>query len=162
MRAAVAHAERVQLMTRDDAAAALWAQIYPRLSTGRPSLFGAVTARAEAQVMRLALLYALADCAEAIEREHLEAALEVWRYCFDSAAYIFGTRLGDTTADRILEALRDAGAEGLRRWAISNVFDGHKSTAEIERALNLLATYGLAEKDLVETAGRPSERWRAC
>jgi hypothetical protein len=160
--AACRHAERMSLMTRDDAAAALWAQVYPRLSTGRPGLFGAVTARAEAQVMRLALLYALADCAEAIERVHLEAALEVWRYCFDSAAYIFGTRLGDATADRILEALREAGTEGLRRLDIYKLFDGHKSTAEIERALNLLATYGLAQKDIVETGGRPSERWKIC
>jgi hypothetical protein len=34
-----------------------------------------MTGRAEAQVMRLACLYALADAAHAIEVEHLDAAL---------------------------------------------------------------------------------------
>jgi hypothetical protein len=28
----------------------------------------------------------------------LRAALELWRYCFDSAAYLFGDRLGATSA----------------------------------------------------------------
>jgi hypothetical protein len=50
-------------------------------------MLGAVTARAEAQ---LALIYAVLDGAALIARPHLEAALEVWRYCDESAAYIFG------------------------------------------------------------------------
>ena len=39
-------------------------------------------------------------------RAHLEAALEVWRYCAQSAAYIFGRRTGDPVADEILAELR--------------------------------------------------------
>jgi hypothetical protein len=58
-------------------------------------MFGAMTGRAEAQVMRLACLYALAHRTLEVGREHLMAALEVWRYASESAAYLFGDRLGD-------------------------------------------------------------------
>ena len=37
----------------DDAARKLWAQVYPTLSEGKPGLLGAITARAEAQVLRI-------------------------------------------------------------------------------------------------------------
>src|SRR5439155_13744194 len=160
LQAAKTHAEQLELVTRDAEAAALWAEVYERLSTGRPGLLGAITARAEAQTMRLALLYALADCARAIERTHLEAALEVWRYCFDSAAYIFGDRLGDQTADCILDALRAAGPDGLRRTEISSLFGRNQPAAEIERALLLLLTVRLAHREVVETGGRPAEYWK--
>ena len=39
----------------------LWMQLYDELSEGRPGLLGAILARAEAHVIRLALIYALAD-----------------------------------------------------------------------------------------------------
>ena len=72
-----------------------------------------MTARAEAQVMRLACLYAVEDMSYVVGLAHLQAALEVWRYCFESAAYIFGDSLGDPMADEILRALRTAGSDGL-------------------------------------------------
>jgi hypothetical protein len=43
----------------DDAARRLWRVRYSKLSEGKPGLLGAVTSRAEAQVVRLALLYAV-------------------------------------------------------------------------------------------------------
>src|SRR5208283_2893112 len=69
-------------------------------------MYGACTARAAALTLRLSLIYALLDGASEIRKEHLIAALEVWRYCDDSAKYIFGDALGDPTADEILRALR--------------------------------------------------------
>ena len=44
--------------------------------------------------MRLAAIYALLDGTDKIALAHLKAGLEVWRYCEDSAAYVFGTALG--------------------------------------------------------------------
>lgn len=70
----------------DDEARELWAQEYAELAKGAPGLLGSVTARAEAQVRRLALLYALVDCSKAIEARHLQAALSVWDYCEASAS----------------------------------------------------------------------------
>ena len=44
-------------------------------------MLGAVTSRAEAQVVRLSCLYALLDSSKVIRRQHMTAALAVWRYC---------------------------------------------------------------------------------
>ncbi len=71
-------------------------------------MLGAVTARAEAIVMRLAVVYAVLDGRTHIGVEHLRAALAVWQYCEDSARYVFGDALGDPVADELLEALRGA------------------------------------------------------
>jgi hypothetical protein len=68
-------------------------------------MLGSMTARAEAQTMRIACLYAAGDMSYVVAPRHLRAALEVWRYCFDSARHLFGDRLGDPTADAILAAL---------------------------------------------------------
>jgi hypothetical protein len=50
-------------MQRDDEAEALWQQMYEELTQDRPGLLGAVTNRAEAQVLRLSLIYALLSMA---------------------------------------------------------------------------------------------------
>lgn len=142
-----------------DDARPLWESVYTELSEGRPGLVGALTARAEAQVLRLALIYALADCSEVILRVHLEAALEVWRYCAESASYIFGERLGDPLADEILTALRTQGP--LDRTQISDHFKRHKTSAQIETALQLLADLGRATCEFEDTDGRSREVWRA-
>ena len=86
-----------------------WARVYSALSAERPGLLGAVTARAEAQAVRLALTYALLDRASQIDLSHLKAGLAVWRYCEASASRIFGTALGDEIADTIQRALSDSG-----------------------------------------------------
>src|SRR5262249_47697026 len=83
---------------------------YPRLTSQRPGTLGVVPSRAEAHVLRLALLYALMDGSSRIEVEHLRAALALWDYAERSAAYIFGGGTGRNDADRILSALRDAPA----------------------------------------------------
>lgn len=48
----------------------IWESVYPELSEGESGLLGGVTSRAEAQTMRLAMLYALLDCSYAIEADH--------------------------------------------------------------------------------------------
>jgi hypothetical protein len=135
-----------------------WAAVYPTLSEGRPGLLGAVTARAEAQTIRLAMLYALLDRSSAIRREHLRAALAAWQYCEDSARFIFGDTLGDPTADEILRLLRGA-ERGLTRTDIAEHFKRHKSSTEIGRALAVLQSLGLARSERHETSGRTAEVW---
>jgi hypothetical protein len=73
-----------------DEARDLWHGIYKDLSAGQPGLLGAITGRAEAQVIRLALIYALLDSSNQISLSHLKAAVAVWEYCEASAARIFG------------------------------------------------------------------------
>ena len=163
IRAAVNHARQVGELRRDPPASDLWYREYPRLSAGRPGLLGAMTARAEAQVMRLACLYALLDRSLVVGRPHLQAALEVWRYCFESASHIFGSSLGDPTADDILRALK-ASPDGLtRRDLLHGVFDRNKPAHQITRALALLTECHLARHEEDRSGGgRPAERWFAC
>ena len=152
---------------RDADASDIWgyddkpdAGIYGELTKERHGMYGACTARAAALTLRLSLIYALLDGAGEIRKEHLIAALEVWRYCDDSAKYIFGDALGDPTADEIMRALR-AAPVGLTRTEIAALFDRHKSVAELSRALMVLHNHSLARFELQKTKGRPVERWYA-
>jgi len=144
---------------RDSEAREIWAEIYPSLSEGKPGLFGAVISRAEAQVMRLSLIYALLDKSTMICREHLLAALAVWDYCEASAKYIFGNATGDPIADTILNAL-DSWEDGLTRTEITNLFNRNTPSARITKALEFLQEYGLAHKEIIKTDGRPVENWK--
>src|SRR5262249_13077133 len=83
---AVEFAKMVGRVKMTDAAAKAWGEAYEELSAERPGLLGAVTARAEAQVIRLALVYALIDGKDMIDTAHLGAAMAVWSYC-DQSAY---------------------------------------------------------------------------
>jgi hypothetical protein len=141
-------------------AAPLWASIYPELSADRPGLFGLLTARAEAHTLRLALIYALADSSRAIEREHLEAALAIWSYCEQTVTYVWGERQENPDAERVRVALMEAGELGLTRTQISDLFDRHRTEAQIEAALSLLQRRLLADETSEPTKGRPVERWR--
>lgn len=144
----------------DPGARNLWALVYPELSEGRPGLLGAVTSRAEAQVLRLSLLYALLDEAREIREPHLGAALAVWKYAAASAAYVFGDALGDPVADEILRALK-AKSEGMSRAELRDLFQRNRSAAEISRALAVLVEFGLARSEPRATAGRTAEIWHA-
>jgi hypothetical protein len=138
----------------------LWATVYPSLTPSQPGLLGAVTARSEAQVIRLALIYALLDQSTEIRAEHLMAGLAVWNYAASSAAYVFGDSLGDPDADEILRALW-ARPGGMTRTDIRELFGRHRSSAPTSRALTRLVEGGLAKGEMEGTTGRPAERWRA-
>lgn len=138
-----------------------WARVYPRVSEGAQGLFGAATARAEAQVVRLAMLYALLDEKAQIDTPHLLAALAVWEYASSSAGFVFGSSLGDLVADEILRAVRSAGQDGMTRTQIRDLFQRNCSVARIGAALDLLVRRNLVKRRTQETGGRPSEVWES-
>jgi hypothetical protein len=137
-----------------------WERVYATLSEGHTGLLGAVTARAEAQCLRLALIYALMDNADAIDQAHLLAAIALWERAEASARFIFGSALGDPIADEILRALRVAGAAGLTRTGIRDLFKRHEKAERIGAALDLLTRRNLVRRESVATDGRPTEVWR--
>lgn len=142
----------------------LWIAHYHELSAAKPGIFGSIVARGEAHTLRLALLYALLDGRRQIDPAHLRAALAFWQYCEASAKYIFGDALGEPTADAILQALRQHGADGMTRTQISEQLFGRNTRADkIGAALALLATHGKARcaKRSSGGAGRPVEVWLA-
>jgi hypothetical protein len=158
---AIMRARAIGEVTWSDDGAAGWEAIYEKLSEGRPGLFGALTSRAEAQVVRLALNYALWDGVSRIGLDHLMAAQAVWKYCETSARQIFGDRLGDPIADTILTALKNAGTTGLTRTDISGLFSKNASAGQIALGLQELANLRLAtmKREPGNGAGRPTEFW---
>jgi Protein of unknown function (DUF3987) len=143
-----------------DDARPLWERVYPELSEGHPGLFGAVTARAETHVLKLAMLYSLLDGKRKIALAHLEAALALWEYSERSAAYVFGGSTGYALADRLLDAIRAAGDEGVDRGELRRDVASHKvPTAEFDAALGYLERTMLTRRVVVATLGRPAERW---
>ena len=156
---AVHFANQIEQIVRDKEAIKRWVDVYPSLSAGRPGLFGALTARSEAQVVRLSLIYALLDKSEVIRLEHLEAALAVWEYAAESVRCIFGQATGNPDADRILDALRTA-SNGLTQTEISKIFQRNFSTGRIGQALDFLKGYGLVKNEQTHSGGRPGTVWR--
>ena len=129
---------------------------------GTGAVLEAATSRAAPQALRLACLYAVLDRADQIRRPHLNAALAVWRYCFDSAAYMLKLATGNPTADTILAAL-DATPGGLTRTEISALFNRNEKATEITAALTYLQDRGKASRPDVRPEparpGRHAERW---
>jgi Protein of unknown function (DUF3987) len=152
-------ARGAEAITWGESARGLWEEVYPELSEGKPGLFGAATSRAEAQVLRLAALYAALDDSSTIEEDHLRAALALWEYAEQSARYIFGDASGYPVADRIVEALQEKPDEGLARNEITNRFNRHVSSARISQALEMLQEAGRVRCEHEPTGGRPVERW---
>src|SRR5207245_7022236 len=126
---AVESARKLICVTMTEAAAKAWEAAYLELSADRPGLLGSVIARAEAQVIRLALVYALLDCTHRIDVVHLEAAMAVWAYYEESATRIFGDSLGDPVADEILIALPRSGSR--TRADIHRGFVRHRRAARL-------------------------------
>lgn len=149
-------ARKIGLVRRTREAEEVWSDLYTEMAeddTG--DLVGAITARAEAQVLRLSLVYALLDGSNMIDVDHLDAGWSVWCYCRDSARYIFGDSLGDEVADRLLAAVRNAGSDGLDGAAQSAVFARHVSAKRLEAARQVLLARHLVVQTKVETDGRP-------
>lgn len=157
---AITFATTVTETRRDERARKVWHQVYPSLSEGKPGLAGALLARGEAQVMRLACIYALLDQSQLIRAEHLLAALALWEYCERLVRFIFGNSLGDDIADATLAALRQ-NKDGLTKSQIRELHGNHVPAGRLARALALLVRFGLAESKTEETGGRPAERWFA-
>ena len=148
-------------MDFDPAARELWAEYYGRLGReGLPGVAGQVTARAEALLLRLSLIYAALDQQKVISRGNLESAWAVWKYCEASALLLFNAGV-DESADR-LEAELKCRPLGMSRTDISQFFHHNRGKREIERLLGqLLETARARSVQTTTPTGRLEERWVA-
>jgi hypothetical protein len=145
-----------QEMRLTNSAQAHWADVYPELSQDEAGLFGAATARAEAQTIRLALTFALIDGSDWIEEHHLEAGLAMWRYAKDSAAYLFGGGEVDPDVQTILTAL----AIGPKTQTdINGLFAGKRSSPALAQLLGELQEAGRVTLTKEKTGGAPRKVW---
>jgi hypothetical protein len=155
LKAGLSKAANIERIHRDPEARKLWKEVYPVLTAEGVGMSGAVTNRAEAQVLRMEMHYALSDGSALIRKVHLEAALALWKYSFDSARYLFSDRVADINAQKILDALK-ACSGGMTRTEIwEQVFNRNIVRQAFDTALSTLEMLGLSVKRQEETA----ERW---
>ena len=156
----LAHAHTAGKVTLTPDARELWWQLYPQLTHPADGLHGQLTARAEAHVIRLALLYALLDGQKTIQPDHLHAALALWDYASRSAAWALGQATGNPLAEQIHAALTRS-PDGLTRTQIRDLCQRNLPADRIEEALAALVATGRASQHRTHTGGRPAEHWTA-
>jgi len=139
----------------------LWHDAYTQLSQPVPGITGQVTARAEAHVIRLALIYALINGAAEINTSHLTAALALHDYAARSAAWALANSSGDPLTEQVHAALQDRLPAGLTRTEIHDLLHRNHPAADLRRALATLADTGRATRRTIQTSGRPAELWTA-
>jgi hypothetical protein len=158
--AAIRNGRTFGRLTLTESSRDAWRAIYHDLSADRPGLAGALLGRAEAQVMRLAGLYALLDGEGTINTVHLKAALAIWEYAEASTKLIFGSSMGDPVADTIWRELQAVGE--LDDSAISSLFSRNVPADKLDQAKALLQANGLAHSfPRAQTlGGRPCRVWK--
>ncbi len=134
-----------------------WRTIYPDLSEGKPGMVGALLGRSEAQVRRLAALYAVLDQQKAVAKVHLEAALALWQYAEDSVRLIFGDATGDSIEDTIVRAVRTVGE--IRDTEISGIFGRNVQAIRLTLAKQTAQANGLIHLQKKSTEGRDVSWW---
>jgi Protein of unknown function (DUF3987) len=154
---AIDRARQIGRMARTPAAEGLWADIYNALDDEADGVVGALCARAEAQMLRLSVAYALLDASAVIDTRHVESAHQVWRYCEDTVRRVFGegkstVRPADTVVNRLLAALA-ASPDGLDGTAQRDLFQRHETGETLARARAELAARGLAATVIDDSAG---------
>ncbi len=156
LRLAVAHATAAGEIGMTPEAWELWDAEYERLSTGQAGLLGGMTNRAEAQVRRLAMMYALLDCRHEVDTPHLLAALDLWRYCEATAEYLFGVapqKQGNELADLVSLIRESGGTMTLRE--IREKRRKYRPAGVAEAVVEKLIAAGMACWDEIPTATKP-------
>jgi hypothetical protein len=160
---ALEHARRAGELALHPGAEKHWTASYKEMARrSMDGVTGALTARAEAHSMRLALIYALLDGASSIEVKHLEAALALWDYAARSAVWALGDATGVPLAEQLYRILVD-NPEGLTLTRLRDSQHRNVPAAQIREALAALERAGRAECRKIKNpaGGRPAELWIA-
>ncbi len=148
----IATAQQRGTMEMTGACLSLWKDVYFELSREHSGLAGSVINRAEAQTLRLALVYALLDCKGYIDKKHLQSALAMWNYAEQSALYIFRNKEKNDYEQKIVDALEQG---PLNATELSKIFNGHLSKERLQPVLEQLEAKQKIFIERQKTAGRP-------
>ncbi len=158
---ALKHARSTGRVSLDDPARERWHHAYRELALEpADGIIGQITARAEAHIIRLALIYALADGQNQIRAQHLTAAIALHDYAARSAAWALTGATGQPLAEQIHAALaRHPG--GLTRSQINQTLNHNQPASEIDQALQALHAAHRVHVARLATGGRPAQLWTA-
>lgn len=151
---AIQHAQKERTLNFHPEVAEIWKRVYPNLTQEIDGIVGNVTSRAEAQVIRLALVYALLDKDDMIRVPHILAAIAVWQYCLASVKYVFATvgfEESDDLSDRILNALKN-GEKTQSELCI--LFNRNVSAAQLSSTLKSLQSAGRVNQRVGTSTGK--------
>lgn len=135
------------------AAGDLWDAEYDRLTEDRPGIAGAITARAEAQVVRLSMIYALFDGRKHVDAVHVQAALALWRYAQASAEYIFNDDAVGSKLDAKVNEIISAMPAGMSLTDLHNATGNNHKADDLRRSIQRLVDAGLVRSESVKTDG---------
>jgi len=128
--------------------------LYAHLGRPRPGVLDELTARAEPQVRRIAIIFALLEKETVVSRQHLEAAHAFWDYCERTAAAIWGCAPEHETDTKILAALRLM-PDGMSKTELTRkVFSGHISGDDLSKSLAGLLRACLIKQKKIKKHGR--------
>jgi hypothetical protein len=160
IRKALEEAKRLPLLEWDpkDGVRDRWQVIYGRLMNVGDGPVAAATDRAEAQILRIAFLFAVLDQSPTIKLPHLEAGLACWEFASQSASKLFGgSKALSPRARKLLDALQD-GPEGLTVAEINRLFSNHLKQHEMEELVKELTDRQLASVRSEPGKGRTGTR----
>lgn len=148
-------------------------QNWRKIREGMPQVnrdLGAMFDRDFTHVIRLAILYALADESAVLGMEHIRAATALWTYCARSAEVIFSLPAGNAPSGvdpkrraQVWDALYRAYPAWLSTTQLSEgVFSNNVSKARVDVTgiTESLVADGRAEMRKVGTKGRPRIEYR--
>jgi hypothetical protein len=156
VRAILDRAQEIGRVTWSDTARSRWTILYRDISVEEAGAFGAVTARAEALLQRLSLVYALIDKSNVIELRHFLAAMAVWEYAKASARLIFEGASEDPNQTKVLQLLETG---PLTQSQLNIAFGGHLKSCQLTRLLEDLQASGVIQAVKAKTSGRPVTTW---
>jgi hypothetical protein len=159
--AALRQARTAGQIRLDPDARELWHHAYRTLATQpQDGIVAQITARAEAHIIRLALIYTLTDGQSQIRPPHLSAALALHDYAARSAAWALTGATGQPLAEQI-HATLTANPAGLTRSQISQTLNHNQPAGQIDHALHALHAAGRVTTTQIPTGGRPAQLWTA-
>ncbi|WP_405804864.1 DnaB-like helicase N-terminal domain-containing protein [Streptomyces sp. NBC_01187] len=130
--------------------------VYPALSDDSAGgVIAQFTARAAPYVQRVAMVYALCDHTDTINEGHMRAAWQLLNYARATAVHLLGNVTGDPKVNKLADAVRATGADGLSADQIRRMF---KNTTRADRdriTAQLLDQPGYARTQRA-TKGRPT------
>ena len=131
-------------------------EYYPALTKDEHGLLGGAVSRAEAQTIRLALIFSLLDKSRIIQPMHITRALTVWSYCLNSARYLFSSLESNASENKILQFLKDG--EKNTSQITKDLFKGH--VEKLRETLDRLQSSGRIVSRTEKTSGRTITYWR--
>jgi hypothetical protein len=117
--------------------------------------------RAFVQMLRVALVFAVADGSPEIKVVHLDAAKDFVDCATRGLRAIAHGELKDVIAQRVLKHMREDPKETLTRTGVSRaVFNGHVPARDLEQGLRTLIKLGLLVEHVEPTTGRSRTVYR--